>query len=134
MSVLRRAGHPHAVGDVVVHRLPRKQAEVLEHHRHAGDRFSDDLIADADFAGVVRDQPVNAAQHRGLAAAGRPDHRDDLAFADVEVDVAEHFERAVALAEAAHTDARRAARGALQRRRWAHSAACVCGLALTLAQ
>ena len=54
---------------------------------------------------------------RGLAAARRSDHRDDLALADIEVDVAEHFERAVALAEPAHADARRGRLDiALQRR------------------
>ena len=61
----------------------------------------DALVADPDFAGIVRQQSVDAAQQRGLAAAGRADDGDDLALADVEIDVTEHFERAVTLAEAA---------------------------------
>ncbi len=66
---------------------------MLEHHGDAGDRLFDPLVADEDLAGIVRQQPVDAAQQRGLAAAGRADDRDDLAFAHVEVDVAEHFQR-----------------------------------------
>ena len=80
----------------------------------------------------MRDQAVDAAQHRGLAAARRADHREDFALADVEVDVAEHFERAVALAEPA-TRMRGSAlhpRGCAD----AHSAACDCGVGLSFAQ
>ena len=54
----------------------------------------------------MRQQAVDAAQQRGLAASRRADNGDDLALADVEVDIAEHFERAVILAEAAHADSR----------------------------
>ena len=79
---------------------------MLEHHGDAGDRLGDALAADPDLAGIVRHQAVDAAQQRGLAAAGRADDGDDLALADVEVDVAEDFERAVVLAQAAHADAR----------------------------
>ena len=79
---------------------------MLEHHGDAGDRLGHALVADPDFAGIVRQQAVDAAQQRGLAAAGRADNRDDLALADVEVDVAEYFERAVVLAESADADAR----------------------------
>ena len=81
---------------------------MLEHHGDAGDRLGHPLLADQHLAGVERQQPVDAAQQRRLAAAGRPDDGDDLALTDVEVDVAEHFERAVALAEALDADARRA--------------------------
>ena len=74
----------------------------------------DASVADPDLAGVVRQQTVDAAQQRGLAAAGGPDDGDDLALADIEVDVAEHFERAVALGQAFDANARSpvAARGA----------------------
>ena len=44
-------------------------------------------------------------KQRGLAAAGWADDRNDLALADVEVDIAEDFERAVVLAEAADANA-----------------------------
>ena len=81
---------------------------MLEHHGDAGDRLGHALLADQHLAGVERQQAVDAAQKRCLAAAGRADDGDDLAFADVEVDVAENFERAVALAETVDADARRA--------------------------
>ena len=71
---------------------------MLEHHRDTGDWLGDALGANPDLAGIVRQQAVDAAQQRGLAAAGWADNGNDLALADIEVDVAEHFERAVILA------------------------------------
>src|SRR5450631_1651948 len=139
---LRRAGHAQAIGDVVEYGLPRKQAEMLEHHGDAGDRLFDALVADPDFAGIVRQQAVDAAQQRGLAATGRPDYGDDLAFGHVEIDIAEHFERAVTLGQPLDANTGLAC-GTLRSgwanggyRRWLiyHSAACVEGLALILAQ
>jgi len=59
----------------------------------------------------VRQQSVDTAQQRGLAAAGRADDGDDLALADFEVDVAEHFERAVMLAQSLDANARLGAGG-----------------------
>jgi hypothetical protein len=58
-----------------------RQAEVLEHHRHAGD-WSVMRGHRPALAGIDRDQPVDAAQQRGLAAAARADDGDDLAVAD----------------------------------------------------
>ena len=78
---------------------------MLEHHGDAGDRTGDALPIDPDFALVRRDQAVDAAQQRGLAAAGRADDGDDLALADLEIDTAEDFKRPVALGQALHTDA-----------------------------
>ena len=80
----------------------------------------------------TRQQAVDAAQQRGLAAARRADHGDDLALADLEVDVAEDFERAVVLAEALDADARlrplrrRGSHVRMRRRLARHSAACDC--------
>ncbi len=54
----------------------------------------------------MRQQAVDAAQQRGLAATGRADHGEDFARADLEVDVAEDFERAVVLAQPFDADAR----------------------------
>ena len=107
----RCARHPQAIGDVLEHGLPGKQPEVLEHHGDAGDRLGHAFVADPDLAGIVRQQAVDAAQQRGLAAARRPDDCDDLALTDVEIDVAEDFERAVVLAQAADADAWLAFRG-----------------------
>ena len=79
---------------------------MLEHHGDAGNRFGYTLGTNPDLAGVVRQQAVDAAQERGLAAARRSDDRDDLALTDVKIDVAEYFERTVVLAQAADADAR----------------------------
>src|SRR6185437_4175894 len=111
--------------------LPRKQTEMLEDHGDAGGRLGDELGADAHLADIERDQAVDAAQKRGLAAARRTDDGDDLARTDVEVDITEHLERSVVLAEAVDANAwladrveRRGSggRGGLH----AHSAACDC--------
>jgi hypothetical protein len=112
---------------------------MLEHHGDAGDRLADALIADHDLAGIVRQQAVDAEQQRGLAATGRADNGDDLALADIEVDVAENLERAVMLAKAANADAglggaRRIAHGGDRRLLLCHSAASDEGLGVILAQ
>ena len=78
---------------------------MLEHHGDAGDRLFDALVADPDFAGIVRQQAVDAAQQRGLAAAGRSDNGDDLAFRHFEIDVAKHFKRAVTLGQSLDANA-----------------------------
>src|SRR5262249_34989321 len=108
------------------------------------DRLGDELIADPDLAGIDGDKPVDAAQKRRLAAAGRADDGDDLTRADIEVDVAEDFERAVVLAQSAHANARLPRRRLRSRDRpyggcrpllICHSAACFAvGMALILAQ
>ncbi len=80
---------------------------MLEHHGDAGAAAPSTALAfDRDLAARGRDQAVDAAQQRGLAAARRADDGDDLAVADVEIDVAEDFERAVMLAEALDADTR----------------------------
>src|SRR5262249_15864642 len=73
--------------------------EMLEHHRHVGDRLRHSGAVDQHFPAVGRQQPVEAAQQGRLAAPARPDDGDDLPVADREIDVAKNFERAVALAE-----------------------------------
>ena len=70
---------------------------MLKHHRDTGDWLGDTLGANPYLAGVVRQQTVDATQQRGLAAAGRTNNCNDFALPDIEVDVSEHFERAVIL-------------------------------------
>src|SRR5487761_2795638 len=112
---------------------------MLEHHGDAGDRLFDALVSDPDFAGIVRQQAVDAAQQRGLAAAGRADDGDDFALGNLEIDIAEDFKRAVTLAQSLNADARfgsascRAERGYSGLLLW-HSAASGDGLGLILAQ
>src|SRR5262245_11216424 len=116
---------------------------MLEYHRDARDRLGHPLGADTDLARVVRQQAVDAAQKRGLAATRGTDDCDDLAFSHVKVDVAEHFERAVAFSQIPDTNAWLLfgalhgwgrPDGGLRRCLTGHSAACFVGLALILAQ
>jgi hypothetical protein len=131
-----------AVGDVVEHRLPREQAEVLEDHRDAGPRLGHALALERDLAAVGGDEAVDAAQQRGLAAARGTDQGHDLALAHLEIDAAEHLERAVALGEAGDADARTRLRRGTERpdaevargRANAHSAAERAGAGRRFAQ
>ena len=47
---------------------------------------ADDRVADADAAAGVLFEPGHHAQRRGLAAAGRPEQRDELAALDAQID------------------------------------------------
>ena len=56
------------------------------------------MVGDLALDAGARDEvvhPVEATQHRGLAATGRADERGDLVAVDLEVDVAHGPERAV---------------------------------------
>src|SRR5262249_40563327 len=101
-----RAGHAQSVSHVFEHGLPGEQPEMLEHHRDTGDRLGDPLGADPDIACIVRQETVDRAKKRGLAAARRTDDRDDLALADVKIDVTEYFERTVVLSKIADANTR----------------------------
>jgi hypothetical protein len=57
---------------------------LLRAQRHDVDAIEQDLAA------VHRRQAGDAAQQGGLAAAGRAEQGDELAFLDFAVDVAEH--------------------------------------------
>src|SRR5215469_692029 len=88
------------IGDVVVDRL-RERVRLLEHHADTGAQLYyvllpglDVLTVEADRAGdpgpgngVVH--PIETAQERRLAAAGRPDHGQHLAPSDIDADVLE---------------------------------------------
>ena len=82
--------------DVLAHRHVRPHRVGLEHHAdiaqarrhmHAALRRRDLVAADRDHAGGRLLQARDAAQRRGLAAAGRPEQHDDLARRDAEADV-----------------------------------------------
>jgi hypothetical protein len=107
--------------DVLAHGQARNQVVELKHepdvvapvarqHRLLGVR--EIVVAPIRLA---RRRHVEAAQNveeRRLAAAGRPEQDDELAFADLEVDVAQRvhldFAHPVDLAEAARDEDRRA--------------------------
>ena len=80
----------------------REQVEVLEHHADLAAHLVDllqivgeFLAVDDDLALLVLLQPVDAADHRRLARAGRAADDDALAAHDLEVDVLQHMEVAI---------------------------------------
>ena len=58
----------------------------MRRHEHAGRDIDHGPVADRDAPAVRPFEPGDAAQRRGLAAAGRAEQRHDLAGADLEVD------------------------------------------------
>jgi hypothetical protein len=73
---------------IVERRAPRHQPVILEHDADfAAEKIelAERRVADnADFAGTRLDQAGDDVEHRRLAAAGLAQHRDDLAFGDLE--------------------------------------------------
>ncbi len=67
--------------DVLLGGQPRQQLGVLEHHAAVVAAAVHLAAVDRDAAAIGRIEPHGDAQRRGLAAAGRPDQRDDLAVA-----------------------------------------------------
>ena len=65
-------------------------------------------VADPHGAGLRRLQPVEAAQHRRLAGAGRPDEAGDRPRRHLHVDAAQHAVGAERLLQAAGLEQRRA--------------------------
>jgi hypothetical protein len=86
-------------GQVIQHGLVGEQVEMLEHHAHllpvqgevhllAGDVHP----VEDDGAGGGRFQQVQAPQECALAAAGGPDHRDDVALVHVHRDAVQRLD------------------------------------------
>src|SRR2546430_2256180 len=81
----------------LTHGQVREQVELLEHHP---DLFPDRLdrlhvvgeldAVDLERALLMLLEPVDAADERRFAGAGRPADDDPLALGDIEVDVAQH--------------------------------------------
>ena len=78
VSVLRRSGRPIPTNDLWI------AASAVEHD-----------LADRALPRIERVHPVERAEERRLAAAGRTDERGDAALGDVEVDVLQRLELAV---------------------------------------
>ncbi len=80
--------HLQAEQHVVERGAPRHQPVVLKHDADlAAEKieFAERIVADdAGFSGARLDQPGDDIEHRRLAAAGLAQHRDDLAFGDLE--------------------------------------------------
>jgi hypothetical protein len=104
------AGDARPEGDVVVDRL-RERVGLLEHHADPAPDLDGVDVAVVEVDAVVAHRaldpsrlhqvvhPVEAPQHGGLAAAGRPDERRHLVATDVERHVAHGTEVAVVDAE-----------------------------------
>ena len=101
----------------------REQVEVLEHHAdlrpHGGDgtvavcaEDAADFVAigdfavDADAALLGHLKVIDAAQQRGLAAAGGADDADDLAGGHRKIDTLQHMQGAEILVQAFDLDHR----------------------------
>src|SRR6185295_18869651 len=88
------------------HREMREQRVVLEHHADAPPlgrqhhaRAGNDLAGEADLAFANAFEARYAAQHRGLAAAARPEQAADGAAREREGQAAHHFLLAVGMAK-----------------------------------
>ena len=108
-------GHvPHllrAERDVAHHRQVREEVELLEDHPHFradGLHDADVLVelgpVDHDAPGIVLLQPVEAADERRFARAGRPQDDDDLVLLDGQRDLVERLEVAEPLRDALGDD------------------------------
>src|SRR5262249_10618977 len=92
-------------GDVLEHAHVRPDCIGLEHHtdaavarrhEHAILDVAHGLACDDDLARLRPLEPGEAAQGRGLAAAGGPEQRDQLAGLDAEADVVDRIDGDVA--------------------------------------
>ena len=100
---------------------PLQQQRLLEHHADIAPGIEGVLAAaDPDLAAVMAMQAREQLEHGGLAAAGRPDQRDEFARLDVETHVGDRKKllapRAVDLADAVQADERLAHSGPVGRR------------------
>ena len=88
-DLLRRALLDQPVHHVAEHRLPGKQREFLEHRPAIRPRPGHGRALDAHRAVARRHEAAHDVEKRRLAAAGRPEDRDELALGDIERNVAQ---------------------------------------------
>src|SRR5690606_32754964 len=82
-----------AEGDVLLDGEPGEYAVFLEDHAALGARSANRRSVQQDPAPRRLDEAREHAQHRRLAAARRPDDRDELLVTDLEAHVVDHLER-----------------------------------------
>ncbi len=85
--------------DVFIDRKPRQQAVVLKHHGALRPRLVDLTVFEQNGTGRNLRQPGDEVEHRGFAAAGVADDRNEFAFFDGEVDTFQHLGARAALVE-----------------------------------
>ena len=81
------------------HGAPGQKIVGLEHEAAIEARSTDGAAVELDLAGAGRFETRNDAQECRLAAAGRADHRDELAALHHEIDVLQRPQFAERLAE-----------------------------------
>src|ERR1700692_1298225 len=94
--------HLEAERDVVDHPLPGKQRVLLEHEAAVAMRPIDAFAVDGNLAIAGRHMTRYRPEQGGLAAAGGPEHADELAWRDREVQA---VQRPETLTCRAHVDA-----------------------------
>ncbi|MNC49752.1 hypothetical protein D3C75_989510 [compost metagenome] len=84
------AGQFQAEGDVAQHVLPGQQRIVLEHHAALGAGALDGHAVQGDAPAAGGDEAGDQVEQRGLAAAGRPQGHQQLAWPQAQVDVGQY--------------------------------------------
>ena len=100
IRVLRQPPRLEPIGDVLRDRHVREQRVVLEHDAGAAARrrqMVDRFAVEQHAAFALRDEAGDDAQQRRLAAAARPEQRDELAAGKVELDAVDRGDIAEAM-------------------------------------
>ena len=93
--VLRDALHLETELDVLPHRLPGEERVLLKDHAAICAGLGDHLAIDADAPGGRLQETRKGVEERGLAAARGADDRHELAWRDIDGDVADGEGRAL---------------------------------------
>src|SRR2546430_1804656 len=84
---------------IALDRAPWQQRKVLEHIGERIERVPRGFPCNPDTAGAGREDATHDAEQSRLPAPRWADQRQDLAFADLEIDLAERHDIAVAMAD-----------------------------------
>src|SRR6185437_448911 len=79
--------------DVVLDGAPRQQPEFLKHHGAVAARAGDALAVHQHVARIRFGQAEQNIEEGALAAAGRPDDREELALLDIDIEIAQRPHR-----------------------------------------
>src|SRR5207248_2785521 len=99
----RDSGYLQPERDVLKNCAPVQRRVFLEHHRHVASGAGDDVAVDRDTTPRGAHQAADDVEQRRLAAAARPDHRDEPAVHDRAGDAAYRV-RGPLLADVRHPD------------------------------